>query len=175
MKIILTRHGQTDWNVLGKVQGITDIELNETGIKQAEETGNKLLNYNIDYIITSPLKRAKKTAEIIAKDRNIPILVDEGLKERAYGEIEGKTLKEFDINEVWNYKPNKQFKDMESVGQLFNRVNGFLNNLKQNYSDKTVLLVTHGGICIPIMSILEEKEELLNLGMKNCELKEYEL
>lgn len=175
MKIILTRHGQTSWNVLGKVQGVTDIELNDTGIKQAEETREKLLNYNIDYIITSPLKRAKKTAEIIGKDRNIPILVDEGLKERAYGEIEGKTQKEFDINEVWSYKPNKQFKDMESVGQLFDRINIFLDNLKQNYPDKTVLIVTHGGICVPIISILEENQKLLNLGMKNCELKEYEL
>lgn len=91
MKLLLTRHGQTDWNVAGKVQGTTDIELNEIGKKQAEETGKKLLNYDIDIIISSPLKRAKKTAEIIRENRNIPILLDDGLKERCFGKFEGKT------------------------------------------------------------------------------------
>ena len=56
MRLLLTRHGQTDWNVKGKIQGLTDIELNETGIKQAEDTREKLLNENIDVIISSPLK-----------------------------------------------------------------------------------------------------------------------
>ncbi len=91
MKLLLTRHGQTDWNVAGKVQGTTDIELNETGKKQAKKTGEKLLDYNIDVIIASPLKRAKRTAEIIRGNRNIPILLDEGIKERCFGEFEGKT------------------------------------------------------------------------------------
>ena len=93
MKLLLTRHGQTDWNVMGKVQGITDIELNETGIKQAEETREKLLNENIDEIISSPLKRAKKTAEIIGSERNIPIIIDEAIIERRYGKFEGKINK----------------------------------------------------------------------------------
>ena len=60
MKLLLTRHGQTDWNVAGRIQGMTDIELNETGIRQAEEVREKLLNENIDVIITSPLKRARQ-------------------------------------------------------------------------------------------------------------------
>lgn len=59
MKLLLTRHGQTDWNIALKIQGTTDIELNETGIKQAEETREKLKSENIDVIITSPLKRAR--------------------------------------------------------------------------------------------------------------------
>ena len=91
MKLLLTRHGQTDWNVAGKIQGTTDIELNETGKIQAKETGKKLLNYDIDVIISSPLKRAKNTAEIIRGDRDIEILLDDGLKERCFGEFEGKT------------------------------------------------------------------------------------
>lgn len=59
MEILLTRHGQTEWNVLRKVQGKVDIELNTTGIKQAEETAVKLKNTDIDIIISSPLKRTK--------------------------------------------------------------------------------------------------------------------
>ena len=57
MRLLLTRHGQTDWNVAGKIQGLTDIELNETGIMQAKCTGEKLLNENIDIILCSPLKQ----------------------------------------------------------------------------------------------------------------------
>ena len=109
MKILLTRHGQTDWNVQRRIQGKTDIELNNIGIMQAEETRKKLLNYNIDYIISSPLKRAKKTAEIIGKDRNIPIIFDERIEERAFGEFEGKTSKEMDFSLLWNRKVNKKF------------------------------------------------------------------
>lgn len=179
MRLLLTRHGQTDWNVLGKIQGITDIELNEIGIKQAKNARNKLLDYDIDVIISSPLKRAKKTAEIIGKGRNIPIILDNGLKERAFGEFEGKTREEFDINEIWNYKLNKQYEKAESVGQLFNRVNTFLGKLRKTYPDKTVLLVTHGGICVPIRAyfegIPEDIELLKDLGIGNCEVKEYEL
>ncbi len=179
MKILLTRHGQTDWNVLGKIQGLTDIELNETGIKQAEETREKLLDKKIDLILTSPLKRAKKTAEIIGKGRNIPIIVDNGLIERAFGKNEGKTREEFDFDEVWNYKLNKQYEDAESVGDLFNRIDTFLNNIKETYPDKTVLLVTHGGVSIPIRAyfegIPENTEVLRNMGIGNCEVKEYEL
>ena len=138
MKLLLTRHGQTDWNVAGKIQGVTDIELNETGVKQAEttrekllnETGikqaeatrEKLLNQNIDVIISSPLKRAKKTAEIIKGERDIPLIIDDGLKERCFGKFEGKTREEFEFDEIWNYKLNKQYEDAESTGELFERV-----------------------------------------------------
>lgn len=129
MKLLLTRHGQTDQNVAGKIQGITDIELNETGVKQAETTREKLLNENIDVIISSPLKRARKTAEIIKGERDIPLIIDNGLKERCFGKFEWKTSEEFDFDEIWNYKLNKQYEDAESTGELFERVTRFF---KQN-------------------------------------------
>lgn len=178
MKILLTRHGQTDWNVLGKIQGQTDIELNETGIKQAETTREKLLDYDIDLILTSPLKRAKKTAEIIGKDRNIPIKVEDRLVERKFGAFEGKTRQEFNLDEIWDYKLDKQYENMESVKQVCNRINTFLSNLKKTYSDKTILLVTHGGVCIPIRAYFEgipENNILAQFQFDNCEVKEYEL
>lgn len=179
MKLLLTRHGQTDWNVAGKIQGITDIELNETGKKQAKATGEKLLNYNIDIIISSPLKRAKMTAEIIRGNRNIEILLDDGLKERCFGEFEGKTREEMDFDEIWNYKLNKHYKNAESTGELFERVQKFLNKIKKEYKDKTVLLVTHGGVTVAIRATLEGipegMEVLRGLGIDNCEIKEYDL
>lgn len=179
MKLLLTRHGQTDWNIAGKIQGMTDIELNETGIKQAKNTREKLLNQNIDAIITSPLKRAKKTAEIIGKNREIPIIEDNGIIERYFGEFEGKTREEFDFDEIWNYKLNKQYDDAESIGDLFGRVQGFLEKIKKQYQDKTILVVTHGGVLVPIRATLEGipegMEVLRGLSLDNCEVKEYNL
>ena len=91
MKIYITRHGQTEWNALGKLQGRKDIELNEVGRKQAEMTRDKLKNEKVDLIISSSLKRAKQTAEIINKEFNVDILEDERLVERGYGDFEGIT------------------------------------------------------------------------------------
>ena len=179
MRLLLIRHGQTNWNVLGKIQGQTDIELNEIGIKQAEATREKLADEKIDVIISSPQKRARKTAEIIAKGKEIPIIIEEGIAERYFGEFEGKTRQEFDFDEIWNYKLNKQYKDAESIGELFARVEGFLEKIKIEYKNQTVLLVTHGGVAVPIRATLEgipEGMEILRgLGLDNCEIKEYEL
>lgn len=179
MKLLLARHGQTDWNVKGKVQGITDIELNETGIKQAKETREKLLNENIDVIISSPLKRAQKTAEIIGSGRNIPIIIDEAIIERKYGKFEGKISKELDVYGMWNYKLNNKYESVESIQEEFNRIENFLNKIKEEYKDKTVLLVTHGGVAIPIRAKLEGipegVEDLTCFAITNCEIKEYEI
>lgn len=179
MKILLTRHGQTDWNVQRRIQGKTDIELNETGIEQARITGEKLRTKYIDLIISSPLKRAAKTAQLIAESKNIPIIYDNRIEERAFGEFEGKTPEEFDFDEIWNYKINKQYEDAESVGETFDRVYKFLEDVKEKYSDKTLLLVTHGGITVPIRAyfegIPEGMEVLRGLGIENCEVKEYEI
>lgn len=77
MKIYVVRHGQTDWNVAGKCQGRTDIELNNTRIEQAKNTKGQLKNHNIDLIICSPLKRAIKTVEIINEETKCNIIIDE--------------------------------------------------------------------------------------------------
>ena len=114
MEIFVVRHGQTEWNALEKLQGQTDIELNEVGREQAQITGEQIKNENIDLIITSPLKRARETAEIINKNFNAPIIEDKRLMERGYGELEGKTrierkmLKEIsdEIDEFCNYNKN---------------------------------------------------------------------
>ena len=80
MKIYVIRHGQTDWNVAGKCQGRTDIELNETGIEQAKQAKEQLKNYNIDQIICSPLKRTRKIDIYVPDDyqtskKRYPVLI----------------------------------------------------------------------------------------------------
>lgn len=106
-------------------------------------------------------------------------MLDEGLRERCFGEFEGKTREEFDFSEIWNYKLNKQYENAESTGELFKRVQKFLNRIQEEYKDKTVLLVTHGGVTVPIRATLEGipegMEVLQGLGIDNCEVKEYDL
>ena len=97
MKLLFTRHGQTEWNVLGKVQGRADISLNEKGKEQARKTAEKLQNEDFDLIICSPLKRARETAEIINIGRNVPVIYDETIAERDFGEFEGVQKEEFDF------------------------------------------------------------------------------
>jgi broad specificity phosphatase PhoE len=176
MEILLTRHGQTEWNVLGKVQGRADIELNKKGVEQAEETSRALESENIDLIICSPLKRAKQTADIINKNRNIPIVYDEDIIERDFGEFEGMRKEEFDFNGYWSYKQNYYYEKAENIRNLFERVYKFLNRLKEEYPDKSILIVTHGGISIPVncyFNGIPEDDNLLKLALKNCQVTKY--
>lgn len=158
MDILVTRHGQTDWNVLGKLQGKTDIELNNTGRMQAEEVGKSIQNERIDLIITSPLKRAKETAQIINKSLNVPIIEDERIIERGFGDYEGVTLVDFDkqkvlypqCNELWNYPLNVEINNVETMHDFFARVYNFFDEITEKYNDKRILVVAHGGTSVPI-------------------------
>ena len=94
LKLYLIRHGETDWNKEFKIQGSSDIELNEYGRELAFITREGLRHIPFDIAYTSPLKRAKETAEIILGGRNIPLYEDKRVQEACFGSFEGATLKE---------------------------------------------------------------------------------
>ena len=176
--IYLTRHGQTDWNVQKKVMGRCDEPLNETGLKQAEETRKSLLNTKIDIILCSPLQRAKKTAEVINTGRNIPIVYDERIIERDFGEFEGKETKDFDFHGYWNYYKNEQYESAENIQSFFKRIYGFLDDVKGKYKDKNVLIVAHGGVSIPVNCYFNKRipeGSLVEAGLVlgNCQVASY--
>ena len=180
MQIYVTRHGQTDWNVQKKVMGRCDEPLNQTGLKQAEETRVNLLNTDIDLIICSPLMRAKQTADVINKDRNIPIIYDDRIIERDFGEFEGMETKDFDFYGYWDYYKNLQFVSAENIQIFFKRVNEFLDDIIEKYSDKKVLIVAHGGISIPIVCYFNKSiphGSLVDAGLVlgNCEVASYNI
>ena len=178
MEFILTRHGQTGWNILEKVQGQADIGLNEVGIQQAEETRELLKNEKIDLIICSPLIRAKQTAEIINKDRGIPIIYDYDIQERDFGEFEGKNIKDFDFEGFWSYKQNSKYEKAENIRDFFDRVYAFLEKIKEKYDDKRILVVAHGGVSIAMKCYfygIPEEYSLVGLSMRNCSIEKYEL
>jgi probable phosphoglycerate mutase len=139
--LVLVRHGETEWNRLGRVQGLSDIPLNDTGRRQAQEAGDRLRSEHWDAIASSPLARAAETAEIIARAVGLPApeLV-EALVERNYGEAEGLTGEEIDRR--WD----GVLKARESREAVLERVVPALLALADRHPGQRVLVVSHGGV-----------------------------
>ena len=176
MEILLTRHGQTEWNLLKKVQGKANIELNEKGIQQAEIIRDYLKEESIDLILCSPLKRAIQTAEIINQGRDIKMIIDERISERDFGEFESLPSEDFDFNAFWSYKKNLKYNKAENIKDFFKRVYNFLDNIKNEHAGKRILIVAHAGISIPIKCYFDgvpDDETLLPLCLDNCEIARY--
>lgn len=176
MALYVTRHGQTIWNAENKVCGLTDVDLNEIGLKQAEVLAKYFLDENIilDVIIASPLKRAVKTAEIIGKMNSVNVIFDHRLIEQNYGIYEGVDRE----NEGFqNNKRNFAFRypGGESMMQVAYRVYGLLDEIKEKYQNKNVLLVCHGGVLRIINTYFEDvtNDEFYHWQMDNTELRRY--
>lgn len=180
MKIFITRHGETDWNKEGKMQGLTDIELNATGINQAIETKKKLKNINFDLCISSPLKRASKTAEIIIGNK-CKMVYDDLLIERCLGDYEGKNPNEKRINhsKYWDYKTNCSEDHVEPLQTLLKRGKIFIDKLKNEYSSyQNILIVSHGSLIKALYYNLkgfDDNIDFFSFFLKNCEVFEYEI
>lgn len=177
MKLYVVRHGRTNCNDEGKYNGKLDEDINEVGIKQAEEARKKVEKLDIDLIICSPLLRTKHTCNIINAN-NIPIIYDKRLEERDCGKLTNEKLGEFYYTDYWNYYSNKKIEGLETIPELFKRVSLFLDEIKEKYKDKNILIVTHGGVARGVYFYFNEIPEdgkLEKFGSGNCETKEYEL
>ena len=173
MSLIVIRHTQTDWNIEHKAQGRVDTSLNKNGIEEAKKLAKELNKYKIDLIISSPLTRAKQTAEIVNKEKNIPIIFEKNIIERDFGEFEGKTKEEYIKQNFWNYNKNVKYKKAESITPFFNRIFNFLDNVEK---DKNILLVTHGAVSIAIdvyFNGIPNDNNIVKCALKHGEIKEY--
>ena len=94
MQIVLVRHGATDWNLQGRCQGATDRELSEVGVRQAEQIASLLSSESVQAIYSSGLRRARQTAELISQPHNLPVLIEENIRELDHGALEGLTFNE---------------------------------------------------------------------------------
>ncbi len=159
--IILTRHGETDWNSNFRIQGHTDIDMNKNGASQAEALAERLARETIDAIYTSDLSRAADTAEAVR--RRLPdarFMKTPVLRERNWGALEGLTREEIktgfpdDAARLAAGDPDYAPAGGESKNQVRARVHGFLDSLVSENKGKTVLVVTHGGICAMAMRII---------------------
>jgi probable phosphoglycerate mutase len=134
------RHGETDWNREGRLQGRIDVPLNERGLAQAHEAGAKLAKHEFAAIVASPLSRARRTAEIVAQYAGRDIVVDEALVECGWGEREG-TYEEGLLDE-WHagHTPPGAESFADFCTRAANAVRGALRH------PGPVLVVAHGGI-----------------------------
>ncbi len=157
--IYIVRHGETEWNAKGLLQGQGDSLLTAAGIKQAENLAKKLKNILFDVILSSDLLRAKRTAEIIAQEKKIAVKTARALRERSFGRFEGKSIDEFreelqaDFAQYEKLADEQKFKykfltepKIHSDEELMQRFIPFLREVAVAYTGKKVLIVTHGGV-----------------------------
>ncbi len=169
MNIYFARHGQTQWNKDNRVCGRTDLPLTEKGKEQAQKLAENLATEKIDIIISSPLQRAIQTSEIVAKHFGCNIIIDERLIEQNYGIYEGVDRKNKDF---LNNKRNFAYKypDGESMMQVAVRVYPLIEELKERYAGKNVLLICHGGVCRVIKTYFQDmtNDEYFNYSLENA-------
>ncbi len=165
MKIMLIRHGQTQWNVLQKYQGQTDIPLNNTGREQAAQLAVFLKQESIEAIYCSDLCRAMETAKIISSFHTIEPVSDPRWREFNFGRWEGLTYREIDQafpEEARNwFEDTRHFKvpGGESFGQMAARVEEAFQEIERKHRG-TVVVVTHGGVIRVIRCIFDPNGDL---------------
>lgn len=145
------------------------------GVQQAEELRKKIKSIKFDVIICSPLKRAKHTADIINVN-NQKIIYDERIKERGCGDLSGQPLEVTNREEYWNYNTTIKYGTSENIKSFFDRIYNFLDELKtKDYEN--VLIVAHSGVSKALNGYFDgiKDGKFLNRGLKNCEIKKYEL
>ena len=149
-KLLLVRHGETGLNKDSRFQGHIDVELNETGMRQAERLRDRLSNERIDTVYSSDLRRALVTAEVIASKHQVDIITSAELREISYGELEGLTFKE--INQLYpevaesiaTASSKLDFPGGESFKEFIERLSKFAHRLK-HASEETILVVAHSA------------------------------
>lgn len=151
----LLRHGQTDWNIDFRLQGVTDIPLNETGIAQAKDAARVLQRTDWDLVLTSPLSRAKDTAHIVAEVNGFkPAEVEPLLLERSFGEAEGLGHDEWRAK----YADTNLVPGGESLPDLEKRADLLLHALLEKHSGKRLLAVSHGALIRILLRIVSKGE-----------------
>ena len=160
------RHGQTDWNVEGRMQGHTDIPLNATGLQQAHAAAQRMAQLPVTRIVSSPLVRALKTAAITAETLKLPIHIDSALKERTFGSFEGRTSHQ--IKAAHGLNPEDSLTkilpaDAEQWDTTLHRARTSINHWLETYPEDTILFVGHGAFFRALHeTLLNERYEAAN-------------
>ncbi|MCI1881762.1 MAG: histidine phosphatase family protein [Sporolactobacillus sp.] len=150
--ICLVRHGETDWNAKGKLQGREDVPLNSHGEAQAMRVGEYLQGSLFAAVFTSPLLRAKETALIVNHYvGHLPLIVSDKFTEKSYGAASGMTVDQRD-----RHFPDGRIPGMEPFERVAARVSAGLADIKGQYPHDSVLLVAHGGLINVILSLYSD-------------------
>jgi len=158
VQIVLVRHGATDWNLQGRCQGSTDLELSEVGIRQAERMATLLTHEPIQAIYSSNLKRAQQTAGFISLHHRLPVLIEHDVRELDHGKLEGLTFAEIKENHTafiqkWRTEPAEiQVPGGEKLVDVARRAWNGLNRIAGRHgADETLVVVSHN---FPILGII---------------------
>lgn len=151
LRLLIVRHGLTDWNMEERMQGRSDVTLNKEGIAQCKKLARHLSKEKIDLIFTSEMSRARDTAELIAR-KKIKVIVDPNFNEIDYGIFDGKSLKEIEshplLSKLWRQRKKDRYKFRIPLGESYadvqTRIMSSLRRIIELYDDHTILIVTHG-------------------------------
>lgn len=179
MKVYVMRHGQTDWNGQHRVQGQTNVPLNDTGRLEAQKAALRLADVALGHVYCSELLRARETAEIVSGGQRhggvacVPVAC---LNEQHFGRFEGVDSRDAELQRMRGKLCRRYEGGGESYFDVAARVYPFLDWLKTQSDDK-VLLVTHNGILRVIANYFLdfENDEFVSFGMDNCEVRCFEL
>lgn len=165
MKIYIIRHGETEWNKVCRLQGHSDVPLNENGIQVAKLTAEGMKDISFDRVFTSPLIRAAETARIIVGDRQIPVIVEPRLQEISFGSLEGLVHRPEagiigDVQLVNFFEHPEQYvcpESGESIEQLMKRTSTFLREVihTEAYEQETILIACHGAALRGLLSAVK--------------------
>ncbi|MEE1085878.1 MAG: histidine phosphatase family protein [Schaedlerella sp.] len=172
MKLYILRHGETDWNKVRRVQGATDIPLNEYGKYLARETAKGFQDVEIDIVYTSPLIRAKETAQLVLEGKQYTMIEDARIREICFGGYEGicfagpnKVPESSGFHKFFidteNYVP---IGGGESVRDIMDRTGDFLKEIYSNpeIQDKNILISTHGAAMTALLNHIRNNLEVKN-------------
>lgn len=158
MQIVLLRHGATDWNLQGRCQGSSDRRLTEVGLRQAEQISIQLSNETIHAVYSSSLERARQTAQLVSRPHNLPIMIEDNVRELDHGELEGLTFNEIkekysEFLTGWRNAPAElQVPGGERLADVAERAWDALTRIAQRHqTDHTVVVVSHN---FPILCVV---------------------
>jgi broad specificity phosphatase PhoE len=148
-RLLLVRHGETQWNKEERFIGISDIPLNQEGRDQAVALAERLRDEPIEVIYSSEFQRALETAQVIARDHDLNVHVTDGLREVSYGDWEGLTVDDVEAKTGFRFPsrfeaPQVPFPSNSMVQEVLEDIQGFLEHLLGSEEAKTILLVGHG-------------------------------
>lgn len=161
-RFIVVRHGETEWNVAGRVQGHEDSPLTAAGLAQAEAIGERLARERFDLLVASDLGRALQTAERISARCGLPIQRDTRLRERHFGDGEGLGYDEIDrrwpqvFSRVRETDPDVMIPGGETRRQFHQRVHDAFGALAREHAGRRVAVVTHGGVLAALYRIVHD-------------------
>lgn len=181
MKFYLVRHGETDWNRLGRFQGQSDTALNARGLAQAEDTARAAREWNLTAIYSSPLSRTMQVAEALTRQTDFPVAIREGLKEMALGKLEGIRGEEMragwpEVYDTWRDYPGEVvMPGGESLAGLQERVWKVVRELEQAHSPEDHLaLISHNfairAICARLLGMPLSNFHRMHLSLGSVSL-----